>query len=150
MNRSRNRKTNHHSVKHKFSHTGLGLVIILLTALNIVGLYLFSLGARSIWSVTDLTPRDYLRRQCDLLNCDFALLDAIITCESHWQMVQNPSSSAYGYFQILDATEETTPQYARGESKFNPYSNLDMGLYLYLHDGARHWNESRGCWGSKY
>jgi hypothetical protein len=65
-------------------------------------------------------------------------------------MVKNATSSAYGYFQIIDGTERTTPQYALGRRKFDPYTNIDMGLYLYETRGTNPWNESKGCWQWKY
>lgn len=97
-----------------------------------------------------LTPREYLREQCQSPDCDFLLLDTIIDCESGWQMVKNRRSSAYGYFQILDSTEATTPQYKGGLRKHDPYINLDMGLYLYETRGSNPWNASKGCWAPKY
>ena len=96
------------------------------------------------------TPRDYMQQQCEERDCDFALLDAIVTCESKWIMVQNSVSSAYGYFQILDSTERGTPQYEAGRRKTNPYANIDMGIYLYERYGTSPWNESKACWSWRY
>ena len=116
--------------------------------MNVAGLYLMAQAKTKNYQVeVALTPRNYLIDKCGKLpNCDFTLLDAIITCESSWHMVQNAQSSAFGYFQIIDATERGTPQYAEGLRKVNPYTNLDMGLYLYQRYGASPWSESRGCW----
>ncbi|MBU1126663.1 hypothetical protein KJ758_03560 [Patescibacteria group bacterium] len=97
-----------------------------------------------------LPPREYLKEQCSAYECDFVLLDTIIDCESGWQMIKNKQSSAFGYFQILDSTEATTPQYQDGGHKTDPYANLDMGLYLYETRGSSPWNASRGCWQPKY
>ena len=96
------------------------------------------------------TPRDYLQEQCRERDCDFVLLDAIVTCESKWIMVQNSVSSAHGYFQILDSTERGTPQYQAGRRKMNPYANIDMGIYLYERYGTSPWNESKACWSWRY
>ncbi len=92
-----------------------------------------------------LTPKEYLFEQC-IGDCDALALDAIATCESQWRMVKNATSSAYGYFQILDSTERTTPQYKEGQRKFDPYANVDMAIWLYEQYGTNPWNESKGCW----
>ncbi len=92
------------------------------------------------------TPREYMQTECDEIGCDFAVLDAIVTCESKWIMVQNSQSSAHGYFQILDSTERGTPMYQDGRRKTNPYTNVDMGIYLYERYGTSPWNESKPCW----
>ena len=96
------------------------------------------------------TPREYMKAQCEARGCDFALLDAIVTCESKWILVQNSQSSAFGYFQILDSTERTTPQYQAGRRKTNPYANIDMGIFLYESRGTNPWNESKACWLWRY
>ncbi|MFZ2681754.1 MAG: hypothetical protein WAZ14_01515 [Patescibacteria group bacterium] len=96
------------------------------------------------------TPREYLAERCEEVGCDFVLLDTIIFCESTWRMVKNSSSSAFGYFQIIDGTEKTTPQYAAGLRKFDPYANIDMGIYLNSKRGTNPWNESKGCWQWRY
>ena len=93
------------------------------------------------------SPRAYLQMRSEELDLPFALLDKIVECESNWRMVKNPYSSAYGYFQIIDSTEKTTPQYKRGDRKFNPYTNIEMGIYLYTTRGTNPWNPSKGCWG---
>ena len=95
-------------------------------------------------------PREYLAQQCQALGCDALMLDTIAFCESSWRMVKNSHSSAYGYFQIIDGTEKTTPQYKDGERKFDPYTNIDMGIYLYQTRGTNPWNESRPCWSWRY
>lgn len=97
-----------------------------------------------------LSPRDYLRQQCVEPECDFWLLDKIAECESNWRMVKNGRSSAYGFFQILDSTERTTPQWQAGESKYDPYSNIDMAIHLYETRGWQPWYPSKHCWSGKY
>ncbi len=97
-----------------------------------------------------LTPREYLYEQCKEPTCNALLLDKIATCESQWRMVKNSVSTAYGYFQILDGTERTTPQWAEGRRKFDPYVNVDMAIYLFETRGSNPWNESKHCWYSKY
>jgi hypothetical protein len=96
------------------------------------------------------TPEEYLAKECREPDCDLTLLNTIISCESGWRMVKNSSSSAFGYFQIIDGTERTTPQYQAGERKFDPYTNLDMGLFLYQSRGTNPWNESKHCWLPRY
>ncbi len=96
------------------------------------------------------SPREYLRQRCEENRVDFAILDSIVYCESNWRMVKNSSSTAYGYFQILDGTEQTTPMYAEGRRKYDPYTNIDMGIFLYQRDGWYPWAESRHCWWWRY
>lgn len=100
--------------------------------------------------IEEKEPRAYLREECTEPDCDFWLLDNIAECESKWEMVQNKTSSAFGFFQIIDGTEATTPQFKEGQSKADPNSNIDMGIYLYQSRGWYPWNESRGCWGWRY
>jgi len=95
-----------------------------------------------------MTPRQYLKHRTNELGYSHHLLNAIITCESQWRMVQNEAgSSAFGYFQILDKTETDTPQFQRGQRKFDPFVNIEMGIYLYSRYGTSPWLESKHCWG---
>lgn len=120
-------------------------------SLNFTGLFLLQANPFAVPPfVPPPPPREYLAQKCQEQGCDFALLDSIVFCESTWRMVPNARSSAYGYFQIIDGTEKTTPQYKAGERKFDPYTNIDMGLYLYESRGTNPWNESRHCWQKKY
>ncbi len=116
---------------------------------GVLFLFIHSTNAQGKLEST-LTPREYLRAMCQEPDCDFLLLDSIVTCESRWRMVQNSISSAYGYFQILDSTEATTDPFKEGERKYNPYSNIDMGIYLYDTRGSNPWNESKHCWQPRY
>jgi len=93
------------------------------------------------------TPKQYLWEQTQKRGMDYDLLYTIIDCESRWRMVKNDTSTAYGFFQILDRTEKYTPQYTRGERKFDPFTTIDMGIYLYTKYGTSPWQESRKCWG---
>lgn len=97
---------------------------------------------------TSQSHRDYLKQRAEEEGFPFALLDRIVKCESGWRMVKNPISSAYGYFQIIDGTERTTPQYKAGQRKYDPYVNMEMGLWLYKTRGANPWYPSEHCWGS--
>lgn len=131
-----------------FKMVAISVAVIVLYA-GVLFLFMSRASAqRGVDSV--LTPREYLRAECQQPDCDFLLLDAIVTCESRWRMIQNSVSSAYGYFQILDSTEKTTQPYKEGERKYNPYSNIDMGIFLYNTRGSNPWNESRHCWQPKY
>ncbi len=135
-----------HGTKLKLT-AAMGAVILLYV--GVLFLFIQQTSAKNeIDSV--LTPREYLRAECQEPDCDFLLLDSIVTCESRWRMVQNSISSAYGYFQILDSTEKTTDPYKEGERKYNPYSNIDMGIYLYETRGGNPWNESKHCWMPRY
>lgn len=135
----------------RFKHAVIATAATSVFSLNFTGIFLLQANPFAVAPfVPPPAPREYLAQQCQEYNCDFTLLDSIIFCESTWRMVQNTRSSAYGYFQIIDGTEKTTPQYAAGERKFDPYSNIDMGIYLYQTRGTNPWNESRGCWQRKY
>lgn len=128
------------------------LVAVALIALNVVAVLINQGFLDSVsFSVSQkFYPRAYLARQCKEPDCDFALLDSIAWCESKWQMVGNPTSTAFGYFQILDGTERTTPQYVVGGSKYNPSDNIDMGVFLYERDSWYPWLSSRPCWHWRY
>lgn len=97
----------------------------------------------------EITPRQYLSLRAEEEGLDYDLLNQIIKCESNWRMVKNAKSSAFGYFQILDRTEQGTPYYLQGKSKTDPYVNIDMGIYLYDRYGWQPWTESKPCWGWK-
>jgi len=94
----------------------------------------------------EVQPKEYLYAKAVQHNLDFDLLSRIVACESGWRMVRNSGSSAYGYFQIIDATEKGTPQYKDGARKFDPYTNIDMAVYLFTRYGSSPWNESKHCW----
>lgn len=93
-----------------------------------------------------ILPREYLRIRTESLELDTDLLNRIAYCESHWRMVQNKKSTAFGYFQILDGTELLTPQYQKGLRKTDPYVNIDMAIWLYQRYGTAPWVESQSCW----
>lgn len=93
-----------------------------------------------------MQPKEYLYRQAGIYDLDFDRLEAIAYCESRWRMVKNKQSSAFGFFQIIDGTERYTPQYQAGGRKFDPFTNIDMAVYLYDRYGASPWFESKGCW----
>ncbi len=137
-----------HIKNHQFIWT-INLVVLF-------GLLGIALGVLYYWDIESnnlqmaqamVLPKEYLRTRATEEGFDFQLLDRIVWCESHWRMIKNSRSSAYGYFQILDGTERTTPQYKSGLSKKDPLVNIDMGLYLYETRGTSPWNESRRCWG---
>lgn len=122
-----------------------------LFALNIVAMAtFFGFFDPVVYAQYSPTPKVYLAQQCKAPDCDQALLESIIWCESKWEMVKNKTSSAYGYFQIIDSTERTTPMYREGKTKYDPYDNIDMGVYLYKRDGINPWLESRPCWHWRY
>lgn len=91
-------------------------------------------------------PREYLQEQADARGLDAELLNRIAFCESQWRMVNNRQSTAFGYFQIVDGTEQLTPEYREGLSKTDPYVNIDMALSLYEKYGTAPWHASRHCW----
>lgn len=95
-------------------------------------------------------PKTYLYEHCKFPDCDPLLLETIAFCESGWKMVKNSGSTASGYFQILDSTEKTTPQYKEGERKTDPSTNIDMGIFLFESRGWQPWYPSRHCWSPKY
>ena len=73
-------------------------------------------------------------------------LDCVIQKESRWTpSAQNPRSGAAGLSQIMLSTWATTPQGQRGESRFNPYSNIDAAAWLATSGGGwRHWSATVG------
>lgn len=93
-----------------------------------------------------IPPKEYLRLRAEKAGVSYALLNRIAYCESHWRMVDNKKSTASGYFQILDGTEQLTPQYRGGLRKTDPYVNIDMAISLYKKYGTIPWVESQGCW----
>ena len=76
----------------------------------------------------------------------------IARCESGFQAHKwnymnptgNPHSkwSAYGLFQVIASHEKTF-----GVSRLTLEGNIEIAMRLYLKNGTRDWNESRGCWG---
>ncbi|MBD3251458.1 transglycosylase SLT domain-containing protein [Candidatus Uhrbacteria bacterium] len=97
-------------------------------------------------AVIKVPPKEYLKIRTEELGYDHALLYRIASCESGWRMVKNRRSTAYGYFQIIDGTERMTPQYKSGRRKTDPYTNIEMALYLYGKQGTIPWLASRHCW----
>ena len=93
-----------------------------------------------------IPPREYLRLHAEQADVDYALLNRIAYCESHWRMVENKKSTAFGYFQILDGTEQLTPQFRDGLRRTDPYANIDMAIFLYKKYGTIPWVESQDCW----
>lgn len=70
----------------------------------------------------------------------------VIQKESQWDPgAQNQRSGAAGLTQMLASTWATTPQGKRGESRFNPYSNIDAAYWLVTVGGGwRHWAATVG------
>ena len=135
-------KSGHHLVYHSSI-----LTILSLFAISLGLLYYAEIEQAYIaHAQTLISPRQYLKYRADEMNLNYTLLERIVHCESSWKMVQNKKSSAYGYFQILDRTEASTPQYKEGLRKFDPYANIDMGIYLFDRYGWQPWTESRPCW----
>lgn len=128
----------------------ISAVFALFFALTLSVSFSYLLFPEGIHALHEPTPREYLAINCAEEDCDLDLLNAIVFCESTWRMVKNRGSSAYGYFQIIDGTEATTPQFKEGLRKFDHYTNIDMGLYLYETRGSNPWNESRNCWQFEY
>lgn len=74
------------------------------------------------------------------LEVDVELAEDIIMCESGggaW--AKNASSSAHGYFQIIDSTVLSTV-------RNDPQLNLEVGLRLLKDSGSGPWNASKSCW----
>lgn len=94
-----------------------------------------------------LTPRQYLYLFNDPRTAK--KIDKIAWCESRWEMVQNKSSSAFGYCQFLTSTWKTTLNRMGIENstelRTDPFMNVDACVWLYEHDGIRHWLESQDC-----
>lgn len=142
--------------RQPISHFGvrmLSLVLLLAAALTsnvtiaLAGYDLDRAEQQAQLALSQVEPRAYLYRVASERRLDYPLLERIAHCESSWRMVRNSQSSAYGYFQILDATERHTPQYKEGRRKFDPIANIDMAVYLFERYGSMPWSESRPCWG---
>lgn len=94
-----------------------------------------------------LTPKEYLYVHAR----NAAKIDRIIVCESGWKAdAKNPTSSATGLGQFLDSTWISTrlrmgldPDLAL---RLDPMVHLETLIWLYEHDGERHWLESEPCW----
>ncbi len=130
--------------------------IVTISYLSILGLLAIALGVLYYYEIERgnvefaqaiVLPKEYLKIRAEENEFDYELLENIAFCESRWKMVKNNKSSAFGYFQIIDGTEKITPQYQAGFRKFNPYTNIDMAIYLYGRFGSSPWNESKPCWG---
>lgn len=98
------------------------------------------------------SPREYLRREAEKLGIDFGLADRIIKCESGWQeKICNKTygcKSGQGLFQLIPSTVEHASQMLGREiDPFNPYDNIDAGLWLIKNEGLGHWRPYSGaCW----
>ncbi len=132
--------------------------IVVISFITIIALQMLALALLYYQDIIDknqrfaqasTTPKQYLWAQTQERNLPHDLLYEIIDCESNWRMQKNNTSSAYGFFQILDRTESYTPQFQAGLRKTDPFVNIDMGLYLYETYGSSPWLESRKCWGWK-
>jgi hypothetical protein len=118
-------------------------------ALLVLNLSAFAVQKQLI-GPSEFLPRTYLAKHCKAPDCDFLFLDNVAWCESKWSMVPNSTSSAFGYFQILEGTEQTTSTWREGGSRMNPRDNIEMGIELYERDGIFPWMESRPCWHWRY
>lgn len=89
------------------------------------------------------TPRAYLYENYPGIA---PRMDCVIQRESRWTPgAQNPHSTAGGLAQILLSTWLSTPQGQRGESRFNPYANIDGAAWLVTAGGGwRHWAATVG------
>ena len=138
-------KRHHHFIFHLAV-----LVVGSLIAISAALLYYYDLEQYFLAQASsEITPKQYFYQKAEEEGLNVDLLNRIITCESHWRMVQNAKSSAFGYFQILDRTERSTPYYLQGKTKKDPYDNIDMGLYLFKRYGWQPWTESKPCWGPR-
>jgi Transglycosylase SLT domain len=84
------------------------------------------------------SPRDYLYAVAPASIA--RRLDCIVSRESGWNPnAVNRSSGASGLFQFLISTWRITPPGRAGYSVFDPYRNIDGGIWLYLNVGASQW-----------
>jgi len=97
-----------------------------------------------------ISPREYLYLHAGK---DATILDRMIKCESGWNPeARNKDSTATGLGQFLNSTWITTrkrmgyPTYSL-DDRTNSTIMLDTMIWLYQHDGQRHWLESKPCWG---
>jgi hypothetical protein len=84
--------------------------------------------------VAMLSPHAYLWAQYPTLAARF---DCVIQRESGWTpWARNPRSGAAGLTQIIASTWAGTPQGKAGESRLDPYANLDAAAWLVLYPYA--------------
>ncbi|MGB4253828.1 MAG: transglycosylase SLT domain-containing protein [Minisyncoccales bacterium] len=90
--------------------------------------------------------RLYLYEQVNYNIQDYQILSRIIWCESRWDAeAYNSKTGDVGLFQISEkyhlknATE-------LGYDIYNPFGNIDYGIYLYKKYGLQPWEWSKKCW----
>ncbi len=90
--------------------------------------------------------RLYLYEQVNYNIQDYQILSRIIWCESRWDAeAYNSKTKDVGLFQISEkyhlknATE-------LGYDIYNPFGNIDYGIYLYKKYGLQPWEWSQKCW----
>jgi hypothetical protein len=103
------------------------------------------LMSQEIACVESIDPmKTYLRT---LAPEDYDLLAKIVKCESGWNAkAKNKASTASGLAQFLDSTWSNTRQRMGLGDKLNWRQHLETFVWLYQHDGSRHWLESKPCW----
>lgn len=106
-----------------------------------------ALPVSSSRDLRELTPRQYL----NLKYPEYATnITKIIQCESGWKPeAKNKGSSATGLCQFLSGTWSSTRR-RMGlpvdlDVRTDPYEMIDTCVWLYAHDGIRHWLESQSC-----
>jgi hypothetical protein len=82
----------------------------------------------------------------------FAVPCGIVSCESHYvATARNRSSTAGGYYQMLDSTWYANGGSHNGDSHpaaaAPPEEQHVVGHNLYASQGTSPWDASRGCWG---
>lgn len=98
------------------------------------------------------SPQEYLKQEAEKLGIDFDLADRIVECESGWQeKICNRTygcGSGQGLFQLIPSTvRHVSQKMGREIDPFNPYDNIDAGLWLIKNEGLQHWRPYSGaCW----
>lgn len=85
--------------------------------------------------------KEYLREEAVRMGISPDFAACIINAESGWRYdSKNPYSTAFGYGQFINSTYESTKQRAGIDwSRYNPYDQIDMFLWLLKEDGYTHW-----------
>lgn len=98
-----------------------------------------------------LSPVELVYKFSKKYGVDPELALRIMQCESEgYRYADNPNSTAYGYFQILDGTWHnvmTKMGLPVNTSKSHPTVSIEAGIWLLAHEGVRPWASSQYCWG---
>ncbi len=99
------------------------------------------------------TVEEYVRAYFD----DEPIMAEIASCESHFRqfakdkdgkivVLQNPTSSAVGLFQIMSSIHASFADEKLGLDVYSLQGNAAYARYIYDRQGTTPWNASKACW----